>query len=167
MISESMEIKCMNTIKQCRDASYLQRDYLLLSFPSAWIQRGFLKIHLSAPLLVSFHLISRIPAYSIIHIPGQLWLWLYKLQPLKSKCCSLQSTLPFRSRGSPGRQGSGRILACRALDLPLIGQLRLFWFCKFSSSCQQSPKICSLPGMQNYPNLMVTWLLWYQQCVLL
>lgn len=50
-----MEIECMNTIKQCGDASYLKRDYLSLFFLSAWIQGGFIE---NSPFLSPFCALS-------------------------------------------------------------------------------------------------------------
>lgn len=67
-----MEFRCMNNVKQSTDASYLQRDYLLLSFPYAWIPGGFIENSPSlSPSL--FHFISHITSYSVINTPAQLW----------------------------------------------------------------------------------------------
>ena len=152
----------------CRELIYSS------SFSLPEFRETLVKIHISSPLLFSFHFVSPAPTYSIINVPVQLWLWLYKLQSFKSKCCSLQLTLPFGSRGSSERQGSGRILACRELYLLLNGQHGLPTAPRPAPPPQvflvmpvESPKICSLLGMQNCYNLMCTWVLWYQWCVLL
>lgn len=109
----------------------LSPERLFITFLSLCLNSGRFYWKFTSHLpFYSFHFISRIPACSTINIPAQLWLWLYKLQPLKPKCCSLQATSPFRSRGSPGT--CRRILACRALDLLFISQLELLFFFFFS-----------------------------------
>jgi len=50
----------------CREIIYC------FPFPLPEFREVLLKIHLSSPLLFSFHFVSHILAYSIINIPAQL-----------------------------------------------------------------------------------------------